>query len=398
MALRGDAMTTRTVALIVMLTPGLALAGLSDVLRSPRFAHLGLAPLSRVLADTVASTYPVASASSSVAYVYDPALDVVERRAGTLGPILGERAETLGPGRFDVSLTYSYVSLTSIDDEPLDALVSAPLVDGRLLFFPVPGGVRLRDGRVSAILPVRVTVDMAVDAHITTPSFTYGITPDLDVNVSLPLVATSLEVATRAEVPDPRHPAYALPPGDPNAGIERQRAADSAGGVGDLLLRAKYVFLRDAPVQLALGLGLSLPTGDQSDFHGTGSTHAMPLLIASRRFGQRFELLANVGADLDADDAGRSTVRWALGATMSVIAPLSAAVTFLGNHELEPRTAPIRFPFFFQIERNDLYDAAVGLRWAFADRAVLTANALVPLNREGVRADVIPTIEIEYVF
>jgi len=29
---------------------------------------------------------------------------------------------------------------------------------------------------------------------------------------------------------------------------------------------------------------------------------------------------------------------------------------------------------------------------------VLSANALVALNREGVRADAIPTVQIEYVF
>jgi hypothetical protein len=29
---------------------------------------------------------------------------------------------------------------------------------------------------------------------------------------------------------------------------------------------------------------------------------------------------------------------------------------------------------------------------------VVSANALVPLNRQGLRADVIPTVEIEYAF
>jgi hypothetical protein len=389
---------TTTAAFIVAVIPAVATAGLSDTLRDPRFANLGLAPLARALADTVASTYPVASASSSVVYVYDPALDVVDRRAGTLGPILGERAATLGPGRFDVAVTYSYVSLDTIDGDSLDSLVNAPLVDGQLLFFPVPGGVRLRDGRVTTILPVRTTVDLDVTAHITTPSVTYGVTSDLDLNVSLPVLSTSLGVSTRTEVPDPRHPAYALPPGDPNAGIVSQHAADSAAGAGDLLLRAKYVLNRGAPVDMAVGLGLSFPTGSQSDFHGTGSTQVLPLLIASRRFGERVELLANLGADLDTDDVDRSSIRWVLGGTVSLVEPVTAAVTFLGRHELEAQTDPIRVPFFFQVERNDLYDAAVGLRWRFASRGVLSANVQLPLNREGVRADAIPTVELEYAF
>jgi hypothetical protein len=29
---------------------------------------------------------------------------------------------------------------------------------------------------------------------------------------------------------------------------------------------------------------------------------------------------------------------------------------------------------------------------------VISANAIVPLNRDGFRADVIPTVEVEYAF
>jgi len=42
-------------------------------------------PLGPALANTVAGTYPVASASSSVAYVYNPRLEAFERRTGVLG-------------------------------------------------------------------------------------------------------------------------------------------------------------------------------------------------------------------------------------------------------------------------------------------------------------------------
>jgi hypothetical protein len=55
-------------------------------------------------------------------------------------------------------------------------------------------------------------------------------------------------------------------------------------------------------------------------------------------------------------------------------------------------------PFFFQIERSDRYDASVGLRWRFGDAGVVSANALVPLNREGLRVDVIPTVGVQYTF
>src|SRR5262245_21622429 len=64
-------------------------ADLVDLLQTEPFAGLELAPLGTVLANTVASTYPVASASSSVVYVYNPASETFDRQTGILGPIIG---------------------------------------------------------------------------------------------------------------------------------------------------------------------------------------------------------------------------------------------------------------------------------------------------------------------
>jgi hypothetical protein len=390
--------TVAAVILAVLAAPANARGGLSDAFESPLFGRLGLAPLGPVLAASVASTYPIASASASVVYRYNPAIDSPERRPGLLGPILGERAETVGRGKLDLGLSYSFVDLTSIDGEPLDDLVNAPLVRGRLLFFPVPGGVKLADGRASSFLPVRVTVDIGVTAHIVTPTFTYGVTPDLDVNLTLPLLRTALDVEARTRVPDPRLPAFALSPGDPAAGTSMRAVSDESEGVGDVLLRGKYVLRRGGLVDIAAGLGLTLPSGRVEDFHGTGTTGVQPLLIGSRAFGNRVELLANAGADINTDDVDRSLLRWAAGGTVAVVEPLAAAVVFLGRHELGIQSERIRLPFFFQIERSDVVDAAVGLRWRFAEAGVFSANALVPINREGLRPDVIPTVQMEWAF
>ncbi len=373
-------------------------AALVDVFRNPSLAGLNLAPLGPALASTVASTYPVASASSSVTYVYNPALETFERRTRVLGPIIGERAETVGKGQTDVSLTYSWVSLATINGEDLDSLVNRRLLNGRFVFFPVRGGAMLRDGRFTNFLPVRVHADLDVEAHIASPSLTYGLTPDLDVNVTLPLIRSSIDVKADVDVPDPRFPQFALNPGDPNGRPRHLGASDSAEGVGDLLLRTKYVLLREHPADVAAGLGLSIPTGEVDDLQGTGDTRITPAIIVSRVFADRFEPLLNVGVDLNADDVGRSIVRWAAGGTAQVIGPVTAAVVFLGRNELGIQTDRIARPFFFQIQRNDVYDVSVGLRWRFAENGVVTTNALVPLNRDGLRPDVVPTLSVEYGF
>ena len=374
-----------------------ATAGLTDVFRHPRFARLELAALGPALADTVAATYPIASASSSVSYAYDPGADMPIRRPGVMGPIFGERAETLGAGRIDLALSYSFVDLDEIDGEPLNALVSRRSVGHRFLFFPVPGGVTLRDGRFTSLLPVRVALDVDVKAHIVAPSLTYGLTSDLDVNLTLPVVRTSLDVRARTRAPDPRRPVFALPRGEPPM-LGVRAGSDTSEGIGDVLLRTKYVVRRGAPVDVALGLGLSLPSGRSGDFQGTGTTRVQPTLIASRTIGTRLEMLANAGMDLVADEVARSVVRWAAGGTTMLAGPLALTAVVLGRHELAPPGDRIARPFFFQIRRSDVVDASVGLRWRFAAAAVLSANALVPLNKGGLRAEVIPTVALEYSF
>jgi hypothetical protein len=73
-------------------------------------------------------------------------------------------------------------------------------------------------------------------------------------------------------------------------------------------------------------------------------------------------------------------------------------IVFLGRDELSALTEPIADPFFFQIERSDTFDASVGVRWQFAETAVLSVNALVPLNHQGLQAEVIPMFEVEWTF
>jgi len=367
------------------------------VLKEPQFRHLSLAPIAPALGATVASTYPVASASSSVVYAYNPALDTLERQTGVAGPIIGERAETIGKGVFNLAASYSYVHLTSINGDDLDSLLNRQLVNGKKLTFPIPDGVKLADGRFANFLPVRVVADLDVQAHILAPSVTYGVTNDFDVNATLPLLRTSLDVTAHTQVPDPRFPEFALPPGSPNAQVGSRSGSDDAVGVGDLLLRAKWVPLRSDWVDVATQLGLGLPTGSRNNFQGTGTTRLQPTLILSHTYG-RFEPLVNVDIDLNTNDVSRSVVGWAAGGTAQVIDPLSVSVVFLGRHELAPLTEPIATPFFFQIERSDQYNASVGCRWRFAASGFVSANAIVPLNDQGLQAEVIPTVELEYAF
>ena len=398
----------------VLLTASVAGAGkLADVFTSGELAGLEMGPIGPALANSVASTYPVASASSSVTYAFNPKTETFERQTRVLGPIVGERAETIGQGQINIGVSYSAVDLSTINGNDLGNLVNQASIGGQVVSFPVPGGVVRNNGKFTNFLPVLVHANIDVEANIGTPSITYGVTPDLDVNLSVPLIETYLNVKVNETVPDPRLPEFMLrdcnangPAGDPSTcnpneirptTINRQ-AGGRATGFGDLLLRLKYVLLRDKPVDLAAGLGVSFPSGDPDNFQGTGTYQVQPEVVVSKVVAERFEPLLDLGVNLNADDVSRSSVRWAVGSTATVYGPITAAAVFLGRNEFNSQTDQIKAPFFFQINRNDYYDFSFGLRCLFAESGVISANIIVPLNRDGLRADYIPTLQAEYAF
>ena len=411
---------TRTLMALAVATTAQALTApaarastLADVFTSGELAGLEMGPIGPALANTVASTYPVASASSSVTYVFNPQTETFERRTRVLGPIIGERAETIGKGQLNIGTSISMVDFSTINGDTLGNLVNQPSINGRVVSFPVPGGVVLKDGRFTNFLPVEVHANIDVQATIGTPAITYGITPDLDVNLSLPLMETYLNVKVNETVPDPRLPEFMLrscdpggPAGDPNTCAPGEirpttinvQAADRAVGFGDLLLRLKYIALRDKPIDLAAGLGVSFPSGNPDNFQGTGTYQVQPAVIVSKVIADRFEPLLNLAVNINASDVSRSSFRWAVGSTGQLYGPLTAAAVFLGTNEFNAQTDPIEAPFFFQINRNDYYNFSFGLRCLFAETGVVSANVIVPLNRDGLRADYIPTIEAEYAF
>lgn len=371
-------------------------ANLADVFRKPAFSELGLAPLGTALATTVASAYPVASASSSVVYEYDFASDTLARRLGVAGPLFGERAATIGRGKLNVGLSYSYIHFSTIDGDDLDSLPSRPRVKAHILSVPVRGGVTLRDGRFTTFLPVQVTADVDVTANQVEASATYGVTPHLDVNLTVPLLHTSLDLTANGRVPDPRFPSFALP-GGRMRDLAPSASAD-ATGIGDVLLRAKYKLHQRGPVDVAVGIMLALPSGEEDDFQGAGATRVRPTLILSRVFARRFEPFLNAGVDCNADHVERSVATWAVGGAAEVFRGVTTVVTFLGRNELGPQAEAIRLPFFFQIERNDIYDFSIGVHWRLAESAHVAADVILPLNRDGLRPDAIPVLQAEYVF
>ena len=172
--------------------------------------------------------------------------------------------------------------------------------------------------------------------------------------------------------------------------------------------RLKYVLAHDAIVDLAGGLALSLPTGNDEDFHGSGDTLVGAALYASRTYAERIEPHLNAAFVLNADKFDRSQVRYSAGADLRLLDWLTLNGDFIGRSDVA-RPDSIDRPVFLQIERSDVLQLSTGLKMAPPWRQTLGTpripglpwlwffNALLPLNSDGVRADPTLTFGLEVV-
>jgi len=361
--------------------------------RAKTFAEILGTPLTQkigeALGQSVARSLPVTSASAGIVYTFDPTTGAFERETSMLGQLFLERADPVGRKRLNFSLSYQRVEIDTFEGQDIHHLSDKrfPIVD------PVTGDA------------VRIPLfGIDLETHQITAGVTYGLSDDVDVNLTVPVVYSEFRLRI-VQQPAPAGPF---------------ETASSKLGVGDIFLRGKYRFLARSWVEAAGGLVLRVPAGSDENFQGTGAVELAPMLYASTRsleVGHRVHLQGyfNGGIDLDADDVGSSEGRYGLGLDCGVLERFTAAVAFLARHPFRRIARPGFFDFqrfdrarnpgmtlpIFGLrgERPDLYDLSVGGRVnLWRDVVIGFANVIVPLNDDGVRADVIPLVGIEATF
>ena len=340
--------------------------------------------LSRVFADAVAASFPVTGASAPYVYRFDPATDSFERLRIPLGPVFSERAETIGRHKLSVSLNYALIQYDGINGHDLHALASND---------PRSSEAHLAICTTTFCEPVAGMARLDLEAQIVTLSAIYGLTSDLDIDLSLPLVRTFLRASTAFIAPDPR-----APPDPRYVSLDfGGTASETSTGVGDVLLRLKYAVGTSEFADVAAGLTLSLPTGERADFHGTGDTLAGLAIYLSHTYGERVEPHVNLGFVLDADTFDRSQVRYAAGADVRLLDWLTLNTDFLGRSDVAQPDS-IDHPAFVQIERNDVLQFSTGLKVSPLQRTIVFFNALLPLSDEGLHSDRVLAGGVEWVF
>jgi hypothetical protein len=330
----------------------------------------------------------LASPTSGIIFVFENG--VMKRSTESYGPILGERAETIGRHRVFVAGTYQYFPFSTLDGIDLKHV---PAVYKHADTLNPNGTPRLSTDGLSPGDPtpeleyITTTNRIDLKVHQFTFYVTYGLTNRIDVSVAVPILNVRLGITSNATIvrtPDtivqgpPLQQAYVTDPttlpgilypstgpikgcaatltcsgyfhyfvaADPKNSLNATFPnAKSASGIGDVVFRAKgTVFKRDR-TSVALGADVRVPTGDENNFLGTGAAGVKPFLSAS--YHARISPHADIGYEFNgssilAGDPVKGTkgrlpdqLFYSAGVDAGVTRKLTLAVDLLGERFYE---------------------------------------------------------------
>lgn len=366
------------------------------------------------------STFPLGSSSGGFTHTFNEDLGIFERTSESFGSVFAERGETIGKGRWNFGFNFFSVSYDSLDDFDLR--------DGELEFSLTHVDVNNDGGTVETFFEgdlILASASLAVDTETFVLFFTYGVSSRFDLAVAVPLVRVDLDAQLDLRINRNASEGFSSPPlhrfldgRDDSAVLAR----GSASGVGDILLRGKYNLARNEFSSLALGVDVRLPTGDEEDLLGTGTTQSKVFLIGSTTIG-RVSPHVNVGYTFS---SGRSEligelpdeINFTTGVSVSLHPRVTFSVdavwrTLLDANQLERSDEPFLFKRFdstqvetitrpqigTEVEDINLLLGAVGLRINVAGDVLVTVNLAFSLSDEGLRDDgIIPLIGLDYSF
>jgi len=356
-------------------------------------------------------TAPLPSPASGFTYRFDPTLGVFQRSTQSFGPILAERADTIGAGRVSFGFVFQRFSFDTIEDLDLSRVPAVFTHDNYQLL----GG---REDVVTTVSSIEATVSQV------TTYVTLGATDRLDISVAVPVVSNSLQVVSEATIrrigtTNPLTHFFRQANGEIGT-VRVFTAVGNASGLGDLTVRVKGSITKDAPMRLALGLDVRLPTGDEMDLLGTGTAGLQPFAVWSAAYG-KFSPHVNAGYQwngssvLAGDPATGASqdfpeqVTYVAGADLSVNSRLTVAFDVLGRYVLDSKRlvrdefqaldGKSTFPnIVFTTDSFNLLSGAAGVKVNVLGRLLLNANLLFKLDERGLRDKVTPLVGIEYAF
>lgn len=350
-------------------------------------------------AATALSNLPVPSPASAIRYTFDRQLGVYVPVTQSLGPILTERAETIGKDKFFFALTYQRFHFDRQDDLDLRGFqISIPIDIPPNSVVPIP-------------IEGLVLADTSIDLNVaeTAAHFTYGVTRWLDASFALPIVTSTMTMRTEAVFQE-------VTAGTILGRLPQRSLQASSTGIGDALVRVKGRFLDRPGITMALAADFRIPTGDEFNYHGAGAYGVKPLLILSVP-GTTISPHLNVGfqwngksflASRAARENGQLPDQWlyAAGVESSVSPRLTLSFDVLDQIIIHSQrtllqsaqTAGTYSTIQFSKRSHHETNASAGFKALLGSDFVLTGNLLIRLNEAGLRARVVPLFGLSRVF
>ncbi|HET6897201.1 MAG TPA: hypothetical protein VFK70_02595 [Vicinamibacteria bacterium] len=354
---------------------------------------------------------PIPTPASGFSYTLDPSLGLFTRSTKSFGPILSDRADTVGRHKLSFGVHYQRFTFDKLEGVDLGDVPAVFTHDN-----PALGG---RDDVV--------TTTNAIDASVGqfTTYLNFGVSSWLDAAVAVPVVSTDLTVRSTATVQRIGTSANPLihffRDASGNVGNVRSfESTGSASGIGDVVLRLKARVASAGPLDIGLGVDGRAPTGDEMDLLGAGAWGVKPFLVLSST-SRSFSPHATVGYEFNGEStlagdpvAGTkeklpNQITFSGGLAVAVTGNLTLAADVIGRRiidgrRLVPKTfttidGRTTFPdISFVVTSENEVSGAVGFKFNPRGRLLIDANLLFSLNDHGLRDTLTPLVGLEYSF
>ena len=361
---------------------------------------------------------PIGATSSGVTFRFEGGVPV--RTSTSAGPIFAERAQTLGRGRAVTGIgrnAFSFSTLRGVPMDNIELIFTHQNVDYEGCDADNGGQDCSQMGVPSLeneIMPFRLNLDL--DVTVTTFYATYGITDRIDLGIVVPVVSTRMYGESFAQIipfggPNAVH-FFEGTPTDPVLSSSRTVRGSSLG-LGDVAVRTKIGVHESQQSSLALLGEARFATGSANDLLGAGGWSARALAILSGRINA-FSPHLNAGyvyhsrgADRLWNDAVLATVGFdhLMTEHVTIAAELVSELQVGDSKLVLPPEVLFDTPFERSIRpttipdrRDDLVNGSLGFKFTLPRNFTVVANALVPLNRGGMRPNIIYTTGVELNF
>jgi hypothetical protein len=353
------------------------------------------------------SNTPTSTASSSTTFRFEGGVPV--QTATSAGPVFGERAQTIGKGRWFLGFGLTAIDFTRLRGVPLsDIRLTLAHQNVNVPGFPVDtlGAPPFENDEID------VKVHMNVSVLVGSLSLSYGVADGVDLGVTVPLVRTAVSGQSTAQIVlvggDTLH-RFSGTGTDPVL-TSASSVNGSAVGMGDIEARLKINLAQSDRVGVAL-LGIArFPTGDEANLLGSGRFSGRGLGVVSLRFGD-FSPHAFMGVTVRDATYLNNSIEGNVGFDKLVAPWATLAFDLIGSWQVGTQKLDVPPPVQFQapvartLEVTNIpsqHDNPLGLSLGFKFRtrggAQVVTNALFPLHDAGLQPSVMWTGGLEFNF